>query len=373
MNKCEKCGVNFSDDCIVVWKCPECGKAFKVSFSKLHKIQEAKKQKPGQHLIKCSSCGYTLDDGNEKIACKCSSCGNVLGGNLAYFVGDDNTNNAEINLNNSCPDMIDCPECGKKILSDSRICSYCGYPLEIQTSTEGIKHKKSIIEVHKMPKRMLIVAVAISVAIILPFIIKSFPKCEHEYDNGVITNDPTCIEEGEKTFACSLCGETAIENVPVIEHEYTSEITKQSTCIEEGEKTLTCKNCGFTKTESIPNKKHSYQEEITKEATFDKEGIKTFTCKDCGDIYTEAIPIRDDKIVVTIEDKINYEKDTSAWRFSPFVELVCKVENMTNRDIKGIEGTLNINDLFGKLIISIDWDIVGEDIPANGIIIQKDY
>lgn len=140
MDKCEKCGINLDDNCTVVWKCPECEKAFKVSFSKLHKIQEAKKQKPGQHLIKCSSCGYTLDDGNEKIVCKCSSCGNVIGGNLAYFVGDDNTNNAEINLNNSCPDLIECPECGKKILSDSRICSYCGYPLgEIEEKKDSIK------------------------------------------------------------------------------------------------------------------------------------------------------------------------------------------------------------------------------------------
>lgn len=374
MYKCEKCGTNLSDDCVAVWKCPECEKAFKVSFSKLYKIQEVKKQKLGQHLIKCSSCGYTLDDGNEKIACKCSSCENVLVGNLAYFAGDnDRTNKAEIDPGNSYPNMIECPECGRKILSDSKICSYCGYPLEMQTSTEGVKHKKSIIEVHKMLKRILIVAVAISVVIVLLFIIKSFPKCEHEYDDGVITNDPTCTEEGEKTFTCSLCGETIIENVPVIEHEYTTEITKYSTCKEEGEKTLICKNCGATKTEIIPNKEHSYQEEITKESSFDEEGIKTFTCKICGDTYTETIPIREDKIVVTIEDKINYEKDTSAWRFFPFVELVCKVENMTDKDIKGVEGTLNINDLFGKQIISINWDIMGEDIPAKGSITQKDY
>ena len=91
-----------NDDCIVVWKCPECGKAFKVRFSKLQQIQEWKRKNVGKHLIKCSSCGIILDDGNEKIVCKCSSCGNVLGGNLAYFSGeDDRTNKAEIEPNNS--------------------------------------------------------------------------------------------------------------------------------------------------------------------------------------------------------------------------------------------------------------------------------
>lgn len=51
MDKCEKCGTNLKDDCVAVWKCPECGKAFKVNFSKLYKIQEVKKQKLDQHII----------------------------------------------------------------------------------------------------------------------------------------------------------------------------------------------------------------------------------------------------------------------------------------------------------------------------------
>lgn len=160
--------------------------------------------------------------------------------------------------------------------------------------------------------------------------------CEHEYDEGKITKEATCKEEGVKTFTCKLCGEEKTEVVPLAEHTYDSG-------------------------------------RVTKEATYTEEGIKTFTCKNCGDSYTEPISVRDDKIIFTVEDKINYEKDTSAWRFSPFVELICKIENMTDKDIKGIEGELTVNDLFGKQIITIGWDITGEDIPANGSITQKDY
>lgn len=406
MNKCEKCGTNFNDDCVVVWKCSECGKAFKISYSKLQRMQEWKNKNIGKHLLKCTDCGSVLDDGNEKIVCKCSSCGNVNDGNLAYFVSDDNTNNAEIDSSNFYPDLIECPECGKKILSDSKICSYCGFQLgEIEENEGSIKcpecNKEILKDVDECPfcgypmktrkgiglwsknngrsfkknvKRISVIIFGIIAIIILSLVIKSCAECEHEYDLGVITKPSTCTEEGEKTYTCSLCGETKVENVPVIKHEYSKEkITKQSTCVEEGEKTLTCENCGVTKTESIPKKVHLYQEEITKGSTFDEEGIKTFTCKECGNTYTETIPVRDDKIVLTVENKINHEKDTSAWKFRPFVELVCKIENKTDRDIKGVEGELTINDLFGKKIITLEWDVTGEDIPANGSITQKDY
>lgn len=142
MDKCEKCGMNLNDDCVAIWKCLECNRTFKVSFSKLHKIQEVKKQKLGQHLIKCSSCGNILDDGNEQIVYKCSSCGNTLEGNLVFFAGENNrtSDNAEINISSLHSDLIECPECGKNILSDSRICSYCGFQLvEIEEKEDSIK------------------------------------------------------------------------------------------------------------------------------------------------------------------------------------------------------------------------------------------
>ena len=198
--------------------------------------------------------------------------------------------------------------------------------------------------------------------------------CEHEYDEGKITKEATCKEEGIKTITCKLCGEEKTETVPLAEHTYDSgKVTKGATCTEEGEKTLTCKICGNEKVENIKMKDHDYEEKIIKEATFKEEGIKTFTCKNCGDSYTASIPVKDDKIVLTVEDKINHEEDISAWRFSPFVEFICKIENMTDKDIKGIEGELTVNDLFGKQIVTIEWDITGEDIPANGFITQKDY
>lgn len=212
-----------------------------------------------------------------------------------------------------------------------------------------------------------------SMAIMLSFILVGC-GCEHEYDEGKITKEATCKEEGVKTFTCKLCENEKTEAISLVEHTYDNgEVTKEATCTNEGEKVLKCKVCGNEKTETIKIKEHNYEEAITKEATFTEEGIKTFTCKNCGDSYTESIPVRDDKVVFTVVNKINYEADADAWRFNPFVELVCKIENMTNKKIKGIQGELVINDLFGKEITTIGWDVTGENIPANGSITQEGY
>lgn len=180
-------------------------------------------------------------------------------------------------------------------------------------------------------KKILILYFAVMLSVILVGC-----GCNHEYDGGKVTKEATCQEEGIKTYTCKLCNKEKTETIPLAEHTYDSG-------------------------------------KVTKEATFTEEGLKTFTCKNCGDSYTEAIPVREDKVVLTVTNKINYEADVDAWRFSPFVELVYKIENMTDKEIKGVEGELVVKDLFGKKIITIGWDITGENIPANGSITQEGY
>lgn len=149
---------------------------------------------------------------------------------------------------------------------------------------------------------------------------------KHSYTEAV-TKAPTCTEAGEKTYTCG-CGDSYTESIPATghhygeddkctdcgeldpdhKHNYTEVITKQPTCTEDGEKTLTC-TCGDSKTESIPatghhygeddkctdcgifnpDHKHSYTEEITKAPTCTEAGEKTLTCV-CGDTKTESVP-----------------------------------------------------------------------------------
>ncbi len=152
------------------------------------------------------------------------------------------------------------------------------------------------------------------------------PDHEHNYTEAV-TKQPTCTEDGEKAYTCD-CGDSYTEVIPATGHHYVDgecehcgekdpdahihnyieTITKEPTCIEEGEKTYTC-NCGDSYTEVIPATDHhyvdgecehcggkdpdahthNYIETITKEATCAEDGEKKYTCE-CGDSYTQVIP-----------------------------------------------------------------------------------
>ncbi|MCD7740704.1 MAG: fibronectin type III domain-containing protein [Ruminococcus sp.] len=113
----------------------------------------------------------------------------------------------------------------------------------------------------------------------------------HTYDNGVVTTEATCTEDGVKTYTCSVCGETYTEAITATGHTYTSEITKEATCTEDGVITYTCTACGDTYTEAITSAgSHTYDEGVvTTAATCTEDGVKTYTCTACGETYTEAI------------------------------------------------------------------------------------
>ena len=120
--------------------------------------------------------------------------------------------------------------------------------------------------------------------------------CAHEWDEGVVTKEPTCAEEGVKTFTCSKCNETRTESMKKAEHSSDGgKVTKQPTCTEKGVKTYTCKVCGeVLKTEEVPAKGHqSDGGKVTKEPTCTEKGVKTYTCTVCGGVIkTEEVPAK---------------------------------------------------------------------------------
>ena len=120
-------------------------------------------------------------------------------------------------------------------------------------------------------------------------------RCEHRWDQGEITTEPTCTEEGEKKFTCSICGDEKTEKVSATGHQHTEiRNKKEATCKETGYSGDTwCKDCGkkilsgqtIAKTEN-----HSWDAgKVTTEATCTEEGEKKFTCSICGDEKTEKV------------------------------------------------------------------------------------
>ena len=163
----------------------------------------------------------------------------------------------------------------------------------------------------------------------------SVHSCDNHWDDGKITTEPTCTKKGEKTFTCSICGNTKTTTITATGHQHTEirnqkvatckeagytgdtycsdcgakissgqsiaktknhnwddgKIITEPTCTKKGEKTFTCSICGGTKTETINATGHSYGEYvIVKAPTNSEKGLKSKTCSICGKVYSVTIP-----------------------------------------------------------------------------------
>ena len=115
----------------------------------------------------------------------------------------------------------------------------------------------------------------------------------HDWDEGVITTEPTCTTKGVKTFTCKNCKTTKTEEVNALGHDYSKDwtIDKEATCLEEGIKSHQCTRCDEkTDVTVIPVLSHNFDNGvITTKATCTKSGVKTYTCKDCKTTKIEVI------------------------------------------------------------------------------------
>ena len=116
--------------------------------------------------------------------------------------------------------------------------------------------------------------------------------CQHVWDNGKVTKEPTETETGIKTYTCTRCGETKTETIPKLTHEHSYDaVVTAPTCTEKGYTTHTCA-CGDSYVDTyVDALGHAWDNgKVTKEPTETETGVKTFTCTRCGETKTEVIP-----------------------------------------------------------------------------------
>ena len=126
------------------------------------------------------------------------------------------------------------------------------------------------------------------------FIVTYPVECtNHDWDEGVITTEPTCTKDGVKTYTCKDCKTTKTEEVKALGHGYSKDwtIDKKATCTEEGSKSHHCTRCDSkVDTTVIPKTSHNFDNGvITTAPTCTKDGVKTYTCKDCKTTKTEEV------------------------------------------------------------------------------------
>lgn len=77
----------------------------------------------------------------------------------------------------------------------------------------------------------------------------------HNWDEGVITKEPTCTEAGIKTYTCTECNGTKTEEIPALGHTWSSwTTTSEATVFAKEVQKRTCSVCKTTETREIGNK-----------------------------------------------------------------------------------------------------------------------
>lgn len=92
----------------------------------------------------------------------------------------------------------------------------------------------------------------------------------------IVTGIGNYSGEVTKNFAISTCAHNWDEG----------KITKEATCEEDGVKTITCKVCNETKTEVIPATGHNYEEPVFRWTDDYSSAVADFSCKVCKDVHT---------------------------------------------------------------------------------------
>lgn len=123
---------------------------------------------------------------------------------------------------------------------------------------------------------------------------KSIAKKEHTWDSGKITTAATCSGKGIKTFTCTVCKSTRVEEIPATGHvNKITKFAKETSCKSEGYTgDVYCKDCGRLLEEGkvLSKLNHSWDGgKVTKQPTTAEEGIKTYTCQNCSATKTETI------------------------------------------------------------------------------------
>ena len=209
--------------------------------------------------------------------------------------------------------------------------------------------------------------------------------CDHTYNDGVVTKQPTCTETGVKTYTCTKCGNTYTEDIDKVAHTLTQHAAVEPTCTTagktEGKHCSVC-NAVITAQTIVPAKGHTYttSHDDTKKCT-------VYTCSTCSHSYSVDDPKEEEKVtssqVSTINtdtaksdtDKTNLETIKSAVTSDNTIEVTTekkveevpadKIENDTTKatEVIAIKEKLGVTDNSTSQVVKyIDLSVV---VSAN--------
>ena len=159
----------------------------------------------------------------------------------------------------------------------------------------------------------------------------------HDYNEGVVTTDPTCTEKGIKTFTCKNdTTHTYTEEVPATNHINGTPVKEgeiPATCTADGsyKNVVYCTKCEKKVSEevvTIPASGHDIKLMDSKAVTCTADGYETYSCQNnCGYGYTTTIATTGHKNSdVVIEDNIDATCSNAGSYNKVIYCTVCKEE-----------------------------------------------
>lgn len=102
------------------------------------------------------------------------------------------------------------------------------------------------------------------------------PNHSHKWDKGRVTKEPSCKEEGEILYTCSVCKGTKVEALAKTDNHQWGEwtTTTKPTCSTKGKEVRECSKCSKTEERAIPTIPHTVVKEADKAATCTEDGYK---------------------------------------------------------------------------------------------------
>ena len=102
------------------------------------------------------------------------------------------------------------------------------------------------------------------------------PNHSHKWDKGRVIKEPSCKEEGEILYTCSVCKGTKVEALAKTDNHQWGEWTTitKPTCSTKGKEVRECSKCSKTEERAIPTIPHTIVKEADKAATCTENGYE---------------------------------------------------------------------------------------------------
>ena len=206
------------------------------------------------------------------------------------------------------------------------------------------------------------------------------PAEAHQYGE-VLTEEPTCTQDGRTYRKCALCGDERTEDVVRASGHVpgTTPVITPATCTEMGVITFICSVCGEVcadQTMYLPAAGHVVPDDYTvvSEPTCTEPGIRQKKCAVCGEIVeTEEIPASGHAVsgrwTVLIRSEVSGKTVSKGFRVKLCTKcnVAAEYEYFYVGDLNS-DGNINVKDipLLKSMLAGNDTEVMTENADFNG-------